>query len=399
MHFTWLDLILAQFGNKSSILKAVDSRTAFRMMLCLVLVAAVGRHYDGKSLLHFPQVLIGPYFVSICLASVLYVAILIARLIGGLHPSSYRRFLLGYWLTAPLAWMYCFPIETFVDPIDSVYINLTVLSLVAIWRVVLFARIASVLTGLPFLILLGWIGPISCLAASTALDLMRIEIIGVMGGIRLTIAEQIMVQYARQATSVLGYFGYGSVAIWVLTIPWLIIRRKRPFQPSGQLATSEIGTSVWTVCGVMLAALLVGIVNFQPRLYRAAQAQQLLDRQSATAAINYMSKFERQDFPVGIFIRSRYMLGYSSDSIAERLAAIVESGSPQWISMQLLDGAAVQLLAEVDTNLEYKKQEELKEYEHSLRLAQQLHLVPDSEQSHFDATLEALKKRLTLIEE
>jgi len=71
--------------------------------------------------------------------------------------QEYLTFLSGYWMTAPLAWSHAFPIETMTDELPSIYFNLTALSVVSIWRVLLFARIVSIQFAIPYLSSLSWV--------------------------------------------------------------------------------------------------------------------------------------------------------------------------------------------------------------------------------------------------
>jgi hypothetical protein len=109
-------LLLAQFGHRESILRAVDSRFGIVLMLLLVTSAAICREYDVSSFMVETEELAYPFIVSFVLASILFVVVAVMRQIAKCSLAedvgNYERFLLGYWLTAPIAWFYAIPIET-----------------------------------------------------------------------------------------------------------------------------------------------------------------------------------------------------------------------------------------------------------------------------------------------
>lgn len=95
--------------------------------------------------------------------------------------QKYLTFLSGYWMTAPLAWFYAFPIETMTDELPSIYFNLTAPSVVSIWRVLLFARIVSIQFAIPYLSSLSWV-LVPCMAvAFVALIFAMLPMVAVMG--------------------------------------------------------------------------------------------------------------------------------------------------------------------------------------------------------------------------
>ena len=338
--FSFMDVLLALVGHRASILRAIDSERGLLFMLAMVGIASIFREYDGASFFHQPGELIKPLITSVILASVLFVAVILARILANCRgeqlSSAYRRFLMGYWITAPLAWFYAVPVETFTDSINAVYLNLTLLSVVAVWRVALFTRIASVITGLPAWIVLCWIGPVCCLVACVAMGLIRLDIVGVMGGIRLSESEQILVNFTRQADMVLTWIGWSLVLVFFASLFVLYsMRLDAPIAPAYR--PCKIAKSNWSVLAAIFVALLGGCVYFQPKQFRAAQVNRMIEADSIGEAIAHMSQHQREDYPAGQFVeRLRVFRWDWSGGLASRIRTLVELDVQPWIADQLI---------------------------------------------------------------
>lgn len=338
--FSFMDVLLALVGHRASILRAIDSERGLLFMLAMVGIASICREYDGASFFHQPGELIKPLITSVILASVLFVAVILARILAHCRSeqlsSAYRRFLMGYWITAPLAWFYAVPVETFTDAITAVYLNLTLLSVVAVWRVALFTRIASVITGLPAWIVLCWIGPVCCFVACVAMGLIRLDIVGVMGGIRLSESEQILVNFTRQADMILTWIGWSLVLGFFASLFVLYsMRLDSPIAPAYR--PCKIAKSNWSVLAAIFVALLGGCVYFQPKQFRAAQVNRLIKANSIGEAIALMERHQRDDYPAGQFVKRERVFRWSwKESIAPRIRLLLDLEVQPWIADQLI---------------------------------------------------------------
>ncbi len=338
--FSFTDVLLALVGHRASILRAVDSKRGLLFMLAMVGIASICREYDGASFFHQPGELIKPLITSVVLASVLFVVVILARSLANCQgeqlSSAYRRFLMGYWITAPLAWFYAVPVETFTDSITAVYSNLTLLSAVAVWRVAWFTRIASVITGLPAWIMLCWIGPVCCFVACVAMGFIRLDIVGVMGGIRLSESEQILFDFTRQADMVLTWIGWSLVLGFFVSLFVLYgMRLDAPAAPAYR--PCKIAISNWSVLAAVFVALLGGCVYFQPKQFRAAEVNRLIEADSIGEAISLMSQHQREDYPAGQFVKRLRVFRWDwSGSLASRIRTLVDLDVQPWISDQLI---------------------------------------------------------------
>ena len=126
-----------------------SSRKATWIGLLFVISAGFAREYDGEYLFAEPWHLLIPVAASLigCFFMVLFVHGL-AWCRGDRDVpvlEVFRGFLNLYWMTAPLAWLYAIPVERFFDPGSATSANLTLLGIVAVWRVVLMVRCVQVL--------------------------------------------------------------------------------------------------------------------------------------------------------------------------------------------------------------------------------------------------------------
>lgn len=141
-------------GRESAILEVIESRGVLLLGFLFVLSAGFAREYDGEDLVAEPWHVLIPLAASVGSCAILYVLlILVARRDKEtpLRPGErFARFLGLYWMTAPLAWVYAIPVERWLSPADAMEFNLSLLAIVALWRVLLIGRAAAVLFGTKF---------------------------------------------------------------------------------------------------------------------------------------------------------------------------------------------------------------------------------------------------------
>ncbi len=162
--------------------------------------------------------------------------------------DSYLAFLGLFWLTAPLAWLYGIPFERFQSAGEAASSNLWMLTLIALWRVVMMVRVLQVLHGIG-----GVVASIIVLFFGTvlmviALFTMPVPIFAVMGGVRLGDADR--------SLALLAMFGkfIGSIAAFVLLLLWVttfLDKRRWTWQiaattvPLRQLVILALMASAW----------------------------------------------------------------------------------------------------------------------------------------------------------
>ena len=143
------DIVRYLIGDPRAILRIAKTPSSFWVGLLLVLSAAIARIYDGQDILSEPWHLFVPFGVSLLTATILFLMLQIFfaryRVPTLKWFDRYRGFLSLFWMTAPIAWLYAIPVERFLSARDSAIANVTLLGVVAVWRVLLISRVGSVL--------------------------------------------------------------------------------------------------------------------------------------------------------------------------------------------------------------------------------------------------------------
>lgn len=293
--FGFVDIGKFLLGSRHAIEKLARSKRAWLLGALLVATAAFCREYDAVSLLHHPVDLLAPFGASLVLSVVLF-SWLHAMPSGNRDKSrdnldetdfakQYVVFLTAYWLTAPLAWLYAIPVEILLSEYGAAYANLVFLSVVSLWRILLFARFVSVWKTTGYWTALNWILVPCCAIAFVALVQRNINIVGLMGGIRLTQTEQLVVDY--QGT-VMGTIGYVLPIAVVGCILSYFFRRKSRNNVSA--AACSVARSAWLTPCVVCVPLVIGVFVFQPLLYRATVVDRKLRGGEIQTAIDIVSQ-------------------------------------------------------------------------------------------------------------
>jgi hypothetical protein len=183
-------------GDRQAILTIAATPHAIWIALIHVLTGGLARNYDKEPLLHEPQHVFGPLIVSALIGSGLFVILYGAVSTRGLSGPGFLRayliFMTLYWMTAPMAWLYGIPTERMTDIVTATELNLWTLALVSAWRVLLIARVASVIFGAPLWIMLFFTCAYSNIIVTGVLVATPFPVINIMGGIQLSQSEQLI---------------------------------------------------------------------------------------------------------------------------------------------------------------------------------------------------------------
>ncbi|MCJ8346868.1 hypothetical protein MJH12_15100, partial [bacterium] len=186
-------IIYFLFGHRESILKVANCRDSFKLSFFMVMTAALARSYDKESLFQEPFHLILSPLASAFVALIIFLAfrLLLFRKSLECPPlwRHFRLFLTLFWMTAPLAWIYGFPVEQFLGPILAARVNLYFLGIVALWRVILFIRICQCYFGG---VALTTVLLVCSSIAATLLNVIPMPIISVMGGVNIEGADALI---------------------------------------------------------------------------------------------------------------------------------------------------------------------------------------------------------------
>lgn len=333
------DPLLFLFGVRTSIERVLRCPRAIWMALALVGTAALAREYDAVSLLHDPRDLLAPFAASLLIGSIVFVFVMIGLALSGRRSQSvwrdYRLFMTGYWMTAPLAWMYAFPIEIMTDELTALKFNLAMLSIVSIWRVLLFSRVVAIQFAVPMLAVLPLVLLPCMMIAIVALFAATLSMVSIMGGIRLTQTQQTLVDFQ---TNVFAICFYGVIPILILTT--VAIGKLRSRHESGEglrPLDGKIRRRAWTLPIAVVCLLLAGASGFQPRLFRANDVDALLRNEEVVKAIEKMQDNGRDAFPI-VWDPPPCFPDRDSQTptIAQLLSAIEATQCPPWIVDKLL---------------------------------------------------------------
>jgi hypothetical protein len=313
------------------------SRAALPTAIGLVLLTAVARSYDQTWIGENPFLwLLGPLLFSLVSGTWLFLIVYAGFVRAHWGPDDqwgsvwrdWPTFMGIYWMTAPTGWIYAVPVERFLDDIAAARANITLLAIVSLWRVLLFARIVQVVCVVKYGIALTWVLIAACIEACLVLFVTSFgQAIGrSMGGLRNSPAEDVILN--ALGFSLVAAFWVGVVAIAVACV-WRLrafSRRLEPRRPDPiPFQPLAAGFTFWTL------AALWG----QPFVYRNVQAERLVYDQQYREAMDYLAGFAPSDFAPS---RPLPPKGYEYDSLLHvaELIARVGDKDPEWLRDHLI---------------------------------------------------------------
>ena len=308
--------------DREAINQIAHCRAALWLGLAFVLLAAIARDYDGVDLMAQPIHLLVPTLASLITASLLFVYLQMFRWAAP-QPLTYRQFLTYFWLTGPLAWLYAIPVERFLSAGDSAAANLWFLAVVSLWRVMLISRVISIRNDSTFFAAVVRVLLFADTIVLIALYFTPLPVFNIMGGVRLSPRDQIILGTALNV-------GFGGIVLWpILLICNLVLGRvavpadsqnrnlSEPDKLSKSAAESDItattepvatvsttrpvsegvSSSTWSLAGGLLCLSFGMLIFGQPEQQKRFQAEHLLRSNQIAAGLEYMSRFEQDDFP------------------------------------------------------------------------------------------------------
>jgi hypothetical protein len=285
-------------GERRAIRRLARSRSTLAIGLVLVLSASLARNYDGIALPAEWHALTHGVVVSSANALALFTLFyLLTKWRGGRAPRYWRGYLafLGvFWMLAPMGWLYGVPYERFLRPVDALAANLWTLALVSVWRVALATRVLSVLFRVGpvrsfFAVML--VGDVLFFGAAV---LAPAPVIDFMGGLQLTEEEQLLanVTFAAQ------FWTFLTFPVWLIgalgSLPsW---RGRWTLRLTGRGAGATRPLLVLAAVSALAWLLPHALVTGLPQM-RRARADELLRTGRVREALEYLSRFDREDLP------------------------------------------------------------------------------------------------------
>lgn len=333
-------IFLYLLGDRESILELAHSRWTLLVGALLVLSAGLARNYDGEDLAREPWHLLGPFGASIVTSIGLFMLFMALATTRDPRRAGvwarwrlYPGFLSLYWMTAPLAWLYGIPYERFLTPSGAVEANMWTLAAVAAWRVLLMARVVSLLLRTSFFPVLVWTAFYGAVLMFAAVLISPKPILDIMGGLHLPPEDRVL----KNMMANLGCSSF--VAIPVLLILGIVMMPQfNPLWPPPKPATARSSALAGLlVAGVTVIAWIPALVVAQPeqRLRRSVELAMLNGEERSAVAI--MSAHARIEFPP--HWRPPPLRGWrnSPGSLRKIRAAIEADGAPGWVVEHYVD--------------------------------------------------------------
>lgn len=292
-----LTLVRYLAGDREAIGQVAACRNAWKVGLVFVFSAGLAREYDGESLLHEPWHLALPLAASIVTSLVLFLMVsLVAhrrgvKLLGS--PRSFRQFLGLFWMMAPMAWLYAIPVERFMSPGNATAANMWLLGIVATWRVVLMIRVISVVFGVTRLRdAISTVMLFSDVVMLIAVHAMPVPVWAIMGGVRLTQSEQIILN----VTCTLKLVGILSLPVWLVGYA-CACRKGSGWKPMREDSDAPVSRGIWTLAVFSVLIWLSILPVTQPEQQLRFLVERDLKTGQIDEALRLMSEHDRTEFP------------------------------------------------------------------------------------------------------
>jgi hypothetical protein len=320
-------------GDRAAIGVVANNRRMLLLGGLFCLSAGFAREYDGDDLLHEPWHLVIPLLASLATSFVLYCLLYLAalrrtepRLAFG---ANYGRFLSLYWMTAPLAWLYALPVEQFLAPADAMLANLWLLAIVAFWRVALITRCASVLLGAGVVSVLVIVMLFADSLVQVILSYTPMPIFNIMGGIRLTESEALILGAALwvrvTGVATLPIWGLGALVVYASAKP-----KWTPLDP-GVGVHARASKSLWCLAAAALLVWGAVLPYSQPPQQLKRRVEQALEREDVAAAVRLMTERDRSDFPASWNPPPWPGYGQDEPALSLVLTELIDSDIDGWV--------------------------------------------------------------------
>ena len=333
-------LPLYLIGHRRAILDVATSPWSMLIGALFVLSAGLAREYDGEYLLREPWHALRPLGASLASGTLLFIIVHGAAVIrgdsAGAHGRppllrAYRSWMGLFWMTAPMAWLYAIPYERWMTPETAIEWNLLTLALVALWRVVLMARVVTVVYGVNpasafFLVML-----FADAVVIAVIGVVPVPVIDVMGGVRGPAREELLGAIALLVMIVAVF----SSPIWIIGALISLVGF-RPMWPVAayQAPVRSRGLLVCAVVSIVAFAPL--LIWAQPEQALRFRVERLLLSGRVAEGLEAMSSHTQADFPPGYNPPPR--LGYreTRPPMDEVRAAMREVWPADWVAQAYL---------------------------------------------------------------
>lgn len=326
-----------QFGQVDAIQSIARNRNAIYVGLLLVLLTGIARNYDQLYMVDNTFSLIGPLVFSFFSGSFLFLILyylFIERRFADRKAvnsiSQWRSFMTLFWMTAPIAWLYAIPVERFLPSYHAAQANIALLAIVALWRVLLMARVFAVLQAVPFLRALGWVlipasvevWVVTLFGGATAQSILRS-----MSGMRNSPEEDLVLDAVEVAFM-------GAPVVFVLCVALVIIFRYRarisplPVSTPGRIPLRALGIAA--LCWIAIA------IAPQREQARFKIHARFVEDEQYRESLDYLARHSRGDFPPSRRLEPNPFESGAFHKLP-KLVAELRSTDPVWVRRLYFD--------------------------------------------------------------
>jgi len=320
------DPLLFLIGDKAAITRLAGSWFTLLIGALLVVTAGIARNYDHHYFLAEWQWLYGPFVASFSTSIIIFIVGLPFATFKKSFFKNYLCFLSLYWMTSPCAWLYALPIESFASILTATKWNIAFLAIVSLWRVFLIARCIQVLSNENyFSSLIRIILPASIVMCFASL-LKGMDIIGIMGGVKLSPTESILATAAEFTTVTTFWTSIFSIiaSLFLTQYRFRFIQAPLPWRQT------VFNSKLLVYSALLIPLALLCTVPIQQKAKRNHTLKALLDDSRITgharASIDYAAQFQRDDF-----LTSHHFPPAPKGYYIEDLVIALNPDDPQWI--------------------------------------------------------------------
>ena len=320
------DPFLFLIGHRGAILRIAATPWAFLVGALFVVTAGVARNYDHHLLTQEPIWVVGPFVASIFTTTFIFIWVWLGLGLRKIKDRrSYLTFLTLVWMTAPCAWIYGIPVESYTDIVTATKWNIGFLAIVSLWRVVLMIRAISVLTEAPA-------ARASLLVITpAALEMMvgawnkGLSLVGIMGGVRLSPEDELLLT-ATNITATLSFWAFllGTVLLFATK------GRAKKALSKPKAAFPRLPFVPATLC---LLLWLIGAMPYLTKLRNQQELETFFRQERYEEALAFVRPKEPNDFPAS------YHLPPHPESFPPEVLMMLRTELPDWVREAWTDNA------------------------------------------------------------
>jgi hypothetical protein len=223
----------------------------------------------------------------------------------------------------------CFILGADGETDASVRVNLWLLAIVATWRVILITRCASVLLGARYGAALVIVMLFADVLVLAILAYTPMPIFNIMGGIRLTESEELILGAAFLVKAV----GILTLPIWFVCTLSVLLASEPPWTPlvSDASPGARVSGKLWLLAGISIL-IWIGILPYsQPPQQLKRRVGINFAHNDFAGAVRLMAKHDRNDFPASWDPPPWPGYGQDEPPLSLVLMELIESDIQGWV--------------------------------------------------------------------